>query len=65
MTEVQKLQKELDELLDKRDKIRAKQLNRYRDRSATRARTTTSNANVDRINERIVWIREELKKLVS
>lgn len=55
-------EKELADLLEKRDRIRAKQLQRYDDRSATRAKTTTSNADADRLNERIVWLREEIRR---
>lgn len=55
-------QKELDALLARRDKIRADQMARYTNLSATRARTTTSNANVDKMQERIEWLRGEIKK---
>lgn len=55
-------QKELETLLVNRDAVRAKQMQRYDDRSATRVRTTTSNAEADRLNERIVWLRSGLKK---
>ena len=55
-------QHELDALLEKRQQIRAKQMERMHNGSATRARTTTSNAEADRINERIVWLREQLKR---
>ncbi|WP_157648685.1 hypothetical protein [Thiobacillus denitrificans] len=54
------MQKELDKLLKKRDELRTKQMSRYHNGSATRARTTTSNAEADRLNERIVWLREQL-----
>ena len=54
-------QKELDELLSKREAIRTKQMNRLHDGGATRARTTTSNADADKVNERIVWLREQIK----
>ncbi len=56
------MQSELDKLLAKRDAIRAKQLARYDNRSATRARTTTSNAEVDRLNDRIIWLRQEIAR---
>jgi hypothetical protein len=55
------LRKELDMLLEKRDRVRAKQIERIRVGAMTRARTTTSNAEADRLNERIVWLREQLK----
>ncbi|MHB1176101.1 MAG: hypothetical protein ACYCZJ_13360 [Sulfuriferula sp.] len=56
------LQKELAEMLDKRDRIRAKQIERMTVGSATRARTTTSNADASRVNDRIVWLREEIAR---
>ena len=52
---------ELETLLAKREAIRSKQLERYSVGSATRARTTTSNANADRLNDRIIWLRSEIK----
>lgn len=55
------IQIELKELLEKRDRIREKQMDSYRSRSATRARTTTRNADVDRINDRIIWLRQQIK----
>lgn len=55
------MQKELDALLEKREQVRAKQMERMHNGSATRARTTTSNAEAGRLNERIVWLREQLK----
>jgi hypothetical protein len=54
-------QKELDKLLAKRDQVRQKQMARWHNHTASRARTTTSNADADRLNERIVWLREQLK----
>ena len=56
------LQQELDSELAKRDAIRQKQLARYSAGSASRARTTTSNAAADRVNDRIHWLRDEIKK---
>ncbi len=56
------LQSELAKLLDKRDRIRSRQIKGYDVGTASRARTTSSNAEADRCNERIVWIREEIKK---
>lgn len=58
-------QKELDAMLVRRDQIRADQLARYKNLTATRARTTTSNANVDKMQERIEWLRGEIKKQVA
>lgn len=55
------LQKELDALLLKRDQIREKQMERYHNGSATRARTTTGNADVGRVNDRIVWVRDLMR----
>lgn len=55
------MEKELTALLEKRDQIRAKQMERVHNGEMTRARTTTSNAEVDRVNERIVWLREQIK----
>jgi hypothetical protein len=54
-------QKELDKLLAKRDRFRQQQMDSYRNHTATRARTTTRNAEVGKLNERIVWLREQLK----
>lgn len=61
LTIIETYQKELDQVLAKRDAIRDKQMARYHDRSATRARTTTSNAEADRCNDRIIWLREQIK----
>ena len=55
------LQMELDALLLKRDQIREKQMSRFHNGSATRARTTTGNADASRVNDRIVEIRERLR----
>mgnify|MGYP003529255342 FL=1 len=55
------LQKELAALLEKREQVRAKQMERIHSGGMTRARTTTSNAEADRLNERIVWLRDQLK----
>jgi hypothetical protein len=59
------IQRELDSLISKRDRVRQLQMSRWDNGSATRARTTSSNAEVDRINERIVWLREQLKEVSS
>lgn len=57
------MESELSDLLAQRDDVRVKQMERFHSGSATRARTTTSNAAADRFNERIVFLRGELKKL--
>lgn len=62
LKELSSLKAELEELLQKREAIRAAQMRRMHDGSATRAKTTTSNANVDKVNERIVWLRAEISK---
>lgn len=54
--------KELEELLARRDALHQRHLSRYDDGSASRARTTTLNAEVGRLNERIEWLRSELKR---
>jgi hypothetical protein len=56
------LEKELEKELSKRDRIRERQMARYAAGSATRRRTTTSNAEADRCNDRIEWLRSEIKK---
>ena len=58
------LRKELDMLLIKRDNIRQKQMDRFHNGSATRARTTTGNADADRVNDRIIEIRERMRSNV-
>ena len=57
-----KLQNELTKALAKRDAIHAAMLNRYKDGSATRARTTTGNARVDWVNEEIMELRAAIAK---
>ena len=57
------LQRELETMLEKRSQIRSAQMERYRNGSATRAMTTTSNAAADRINDRIIWLRDQLEKI--
>jgi 23S rRNA A2030 N6-methylase RlmJ len=61
MTEQQAYQAELDRLLAKRRKINAQQMESYRNGSASRARTTTRNAETSKLNERIIWLREQLQ----
>ena len=60
---IAELQKDLDETLAKREQVQMKQMDRIHRGEMTRARTTTSNANVDRLNERIVWARGQIKAL--
>ena len=57
------LQQELDNLLAKRDQIRAKMMARFHNRSATRAKTTTSNAEVGYVNDKIIEIRNTIREL--
>ena len=53
-------QKELDKLLAKRDALHIRHMARYSNGTASRAHTTTLNAEVGKLNERIIWLREEL-----
>ena len=55
------LEAELEKELAKRDRIRERQLARYSEGAATRRRTTTSNADADRCNDRIEWLRLEIR----
>ena len=57
------LQKELDKLLAKRDQMNMKMMDRYHNGSATRARTTTSNANIGHVNDQIIEIRNSIGEL--
>lgn len=59
------MEKELEKLLAKRDAMNLRHLARYSDGTATRARTTTHNADVGRLNERIDWLRSEIKKAAA
>jgi hypothetical protein len=63
MDELRKYEKELDELLSKREAMRAQHMQKYRDGSATRAQTTTHNANVAWVNERIEHVRQQIRLL--
>jgi hypothetical protein len=56
------LQRELNSLLEKRSDMRTKHMEKYRNHSATRAQTTTHNARVSQINERVEWLRSEIKR---
>jgi len=56
------LKQELAEIVKKQSDMREKHMNKYRNGSATRAQTTTLNANIGRLQERAVWLRSEIKK---
>ena len=56
------LEAELEMELAKRSRIRERQMVRYSEGSATRRRTTISNADADRCNERIEWLRSEIRR---
>jgi ribosome modulation factor len=58
---MKKLQNKLEKLLQKRDKMNMAHMQRYKDGSATRARTTTYNARSADLNEQIQEVRDELK----
>lgn len=57
-----KEEKELSDLLEKRTALQMRQMGRYRDGTATRARATTNAADTTRINDRIEYLRSEIKK---
>lgn len=59
----QEIRKELEALTAKKDAMYQKHMERYRSRSATRARTTTLNANVSMLNDRITELRAVLKRI--
>lgn len=59
------LQSELTKLIEKREQVRSAQMKRVHNGEMTRARTTTSNAEVDGLNERIVFLREQIKSTAS
>jgi hypothetical protein len=54
-------EKELEQELAKRDRIHQRQTARWGDGTRSRARTTTANAELGRCNERIAWLRQEIK----
>lgn len=56
---------ELADLEKKRDKINRKTMESYRSGSATRSRTTTANAEVSNINERIEFLRKKIKSMTT
>jgi chromosome segregation ATPase len=58
---MKKLQNKLEKLLQKRDKMNMEHMERYRNGSATRARTTTYNARSADLNEQIQEVRDEIK----
>lgn len=53
---------ELEELLAKRCAMQEAHMAKYHNGSASRAQTTTHNARVSQLNERIVFLRAELKR---
>jgi hypothetical protein len=57
-----KNEEELESLLKQRDEANTRHMQKYRDGSATRAQTTTHNARISNMNERIEWLRSEIKK---
>jgi uncharacterized small protein (DUF1192 family) len=64
-TEIEKLEKELQAELAKRERMQLNHMKKIHAGTHTRASTTTHNANASRVNERIVWLRQELKRLKS
>jgi len=62
-TQENKLKKELDKMLAKRELMHEKHMQKYRNGSATRAQTTTHNARVSEMNEQIIEVRKQLKEL--
>ena len=59
---ITELKKELQEQILKREKIREAQMERYHKGTATRRRTTTSNAAADFCNDEIEYLRSEIRK---
>ncbi|MDP1931891.1 MAG: LPD38 domain-containing protein [Gammaproteobacteria bacterium] len=55
-------EKELDRLEAQKDKMHKAHMQKYRDRSATRAQTTTHNARVSELNDRIQSLKRDIKK---
>ncbi|MDP1771968.1 MAG: JAB domain-containing protein, partial [Methylobacter sp.] len=64
-SEESRLNKELDALLLKREQMRERHMAKYRNGSATRAQTTTHNANVSHLNDQIIELRAEIKASVT
>lgn len=56
------LEGKLAKLLEKRDAMHVKQMDSYRNGTATRSKTTTMNKNIDMVNDEIIEIREFLKE---
>lgn len=56
MTETEK---EIERLQQKKDKLYSDHMQRYRDGANTRARTTTTNARIGEINDRIQELRKQ------
>lgn len=59
------LQTELNNALARREKMQMAHMNKYRNGSATRAQTTTFNANVTRLNETIIELRAQIKEEIK
>jgi len=55
------MEKELAAIVAKQSAMRENHMRKYRNGSATRAQTTTLNANIGRLQERAVWLREQIK----
>ncbi len=55
------LQNQLTDALNRREAMQMAHMNKYRNGSATRAQTTTYNANVGRLNETIAELRAQIK----
>ena len=62
-TATEAYQKELDQMLAKRDALHEQHMKRYANGTASRARTTTTNAQVTNMYDRIEWLRQEIKAL--
>lgn len=63
MTTAQEILSEIAELNTKMDKMRERHFEAYSLGSATRAKTTTFNANYNRNNDRLQFLKNELKSL--
>ena len=62
-TEINKLENELAKELGKRSQMHLTHMKKIHAGTHTRATTTTHSANVSHVNDRIVWLRSEIKKL--
>lgn len=61
MTEMESMQREIEHLKEQRSKMGAAHMQRYRDGTATRAKTTSYNAESSRIGERIEWLKVAIR----